>query len=279
MSEIRNIQIALPDGHTLSARLFMPAGKGPFPVLIFCHGFKGFQDWGFFPHMHRVFNSHGIALITFNFTHNGVDEENPADFTRLDLFAQNTISREIAELGSVVVWVEQHGEEEGLDTSRIAVGGHSRGAADAIVYAASDEQISNVVAWAPVSDYAALFATADKEKWKTDGYILVPNARTGQQMPVNYSFWQDLQTNHEKLDVLEAAGSLECGLLIAHGTEDMSVPIQHAEALYDECWHALLMKIEGADHTFNARHPLEEPDKLPDQVMELLHNTAEFLLD
>jgi pimeloyl-ACP methyl ester carboxylesterase len=122
-----------------------------------------------------------------------------------------------------------------------------------------------------------MFATADLHKWKNEGRLMIPNARTGQQMPLNYTYWNDLITNEEKYNVMEAAGSLQIPLLLIHGLEDKSVPVVHSEKLHDECWHALLVKMEHADHTFNTPHPA--PEELCEQSVALLNNTLDFILD
>jgi predicted esterase len=277
MTEKISITIPGIDQHDIHAHLFLPEKEIDVPVFIFCHGFKGFRDWGFFPHIADFFCPENIAVLTFNHTLNGVDEANPTDFTRLDLFAQNTVTRELEEIKTVISWVETQAETFGIDADRIILGGHSRGGANAIVAASMVKNISKVVAWAPIAHYASMFATADLHKWKNEGRLMIPNVRTGQQMPLNYTYWNDLITNEEKYNVMEAAGSLQIPLLLIHGLEDKSVPVVHSEKLHDECWHALLVKMEHADHTFNTPHPATE--ELCEQSVALLNNTLDFILD
>lgn len=277
MTEKISITIPGIDQRDIHAHLFLPEKEIDVPLFIFCHGFKGFRDWGFFPHIADFFCPENIAVLTFNHTLNGVDEANPTDFTRLDLFAQNTVTRELEEIKTVISWVETQAETFGIDADRIILGGHSRGGANAIVAASMVKNISKVVAWAPIAHYASMFATADLQKWENEGHLMIPNARTGQQMPLNYTYWNDLITNEEKYNVMEAAGSLQIPLLLIHGLEDKSVPVVHSEKLYDECWHALLVKMEHADHTFNTPHPA--PEELCVQSVALLNNTLDFILD
>lgn len=277
MAEKIHLEIPVAESQRINAHLFLPEKEIDVPVFIFCHGFKGFRDWGFFPRIADYFCCENVAVITFNHTFNGVDEAHPTDFTRLDLFAQNTVTRELSEIQSVINWVHNQAEAFGIDSDRIILGGHSRGGANAIVAASTSKFISKVVAWAPVAHYASMFASADLKKWEKEGVLIIPNARTGQQMPLNYAYWQNLIVNEEKYNVMEAAGSLQIPLLLIHGLDDKSVPLVHSERLHNECWHALLVKMENADHTFNTPHPA--PEKLPAQAVELLTNTLEFILD
>ena len=40
----------------------------PKPVLIFCHGYKGFKDWGAWNLMATAFANAGFFFVKFNFT-------------------------------------------------------------------------------------------------------------------------------------------------------------------------------------------------------------------
>ena len=277
MAEKISLSIPGADNQQIHAHLFLPAKEIDVPVFVFCHGFKGFREWGFFPRIADYFCPENVAVLTFNHTWNGVDESKPEEFVRLDLFGQNTVSRELSEIKSVVDWVHSNAENFGLNAEQIILGGHSRGGANAIVAASTNKNISKVVAWAPIAHYASMFASADLKKWEKEGSLIIPNARTGQPMPLNYAYWQDLMKHKEKYNVMEAAGDLQIPLLLLHGLDDKSVPSVHSDKLYDECWHALLVKMENADHTFNTPHPA--PENLCSQTVELLTNTLDFILD
>ena len=44
------------------------------PIVIFCHGYKGFKDWGAWDLMAEEFSKAGVFFIKFNFSHsNGLD--------------------------------------------------------------------------------------------------------------------------------------------------------------------------------------------------------------
>ena len=40
------------------------------PIIIFCHGYKGFKDWGAWNLMADAFTEAGFCFIKFNFSHN-----------------------------------------------------------------------------------------------------------------------------------------------------------------------------------------------------------------
>ena len=64
------------------------------PVVVFCHGFKGFKDWGPFPTWGRRLADAGFVSILFNVSYNGVSPDRPTEFTELERFAENTFNSE-----------------------------------------------------------------------------------------------------------------------------------------------------------------------------------------
>ena len=85
----------------LEARLHRPDGPGPAPLVILAHGFKGFMDWGPWPWLGARLAEQGIAMLRFNFSHNGIGPE-PEQFTEFDRFQANTFTREVAEMGAAL---------------------------------------------------------------------------------------------------------------------------------------------------------------------------------
>jgi hypothetical protein len=68
---------------------YLPAEQRNCPLLIFCHGYKGFKDWGGWSLMSQDFAKSGFAFIKFNFSHNGGTMEQPIDFPDLEAFGHN----------------------------------------------------------------------------------------------------------------------------------------------------------------------------------------------
>lgn len=247
--------------------------------MVFFPGTKGFKDWGAWPQMYRIFNHAGIALVTVNFSHNGVVFPDMESFTDMEGYGQNTISLELQDIGICMDWVSAHAGEWNFDASAITLCGHSRAGAEVLIYAASDPRVAKVAAWAPVTDFAAPYALYDREKWEKDGYVLIPNTRTGQDLPVNVTFIQDLEKHKAKFDVPNVAATLEIPVLLIHGAEDQTVPISSSHLIHETCLHALMISIDRAGHTFGTSHPWDPNKSFPHEFQELLENTAEFILD
>lgn len=253
------------DGAELVADLRIPEGRPPRSAVVVLHGFKGFKDWGFFPNLSDALASDGHAVVSVNFSLNGIGAD-PLEFTELEDFARNTLSREVDEAVAVI---DALGGPDILPLSprRIGVFGHSRGGGIAVLAAAERPRVRALATWAAVADFDR-WDDATKEEWREEGRIHVLNGRTGQQMPLDLTLLDDFEANRERLDVTAAAGRLEMPWLIAHGTDDPAVSFDDARALADAAPHAELLAVEGAGHTFEVGHPFEGPSPEYAQVLE-----------
>lgn len=260
---MKNISLKNPAGGTVEIDCYQPAAtSGKQPLLIFSHGFKGFKDWGGFPYMMQTLASNGYTAVNFNFSFNGVDKEHPAEFTRLDLFAQNTFTRELEDLETVLDYFYNSAEQYNIDRNRIALMGHSRGGGTSIIKAVEDKRVKALITLSSVSHFDR-YSSEHKKKWKEQGYFKVLNTRTNQMMRLNSTLLDDLEKNKLRLDVISAVKKLEIPYLIIHGKEDLSVRFNEAEDLckYSNSEHTELFAVENTGHTFGIVHPFKGTTK------------------
>lgn len=239
------------------------------PVVVGCHGFKGFKDWGFWPELGDRMTAAGLVLVTFNFSGSGIGVD-PGSFTELDRFEANTIGREIEDLGVVLdALVARDLPTQGADGRKLGVLGHSRGGGVALVRASRDPRIRSLVTWAAVASFDRVDAE-EKEAWKERGYAEVVNQRTGQVFRLGASYLEDLETHGEAYDPCAAARRLQIPTLIVHGTRDESVPVDEAQELSRNLdrGRSQLALIQDAGHTFGAVHPFAGSNPDLDRVME-----------
>ena len=241
--------------------------------IILVHGFKGFKDWGFCPYIGEYFCNRNYFVITFNFSHNGIGE-NLTEFTELEKFAENTFSLEISELSELVDAYKNHFFGK-VNNKPIGFLGHSRGGGISLLTANQRNDIRAVAVWASVSNFDR-YSIRQKEEWKKKGVFEVLNTRTKQIMKLNYSLLDDLEKNKEDLlNIEKAVKSLNSPLFIAHGEEDLAVPVKEAEVIYN--WsnknNTEFYKIPGTGHTFNAKHPFEGSNP---KLELLLEKTEKF---
>lgn len=262
MIEKINIYIPSPGGFTIDTDIIINRSDEIAPVVIFAHGFKGFKDWGGFPYMMNRLSEAGFTAVSFNFTHNGVEKQSPVDFTRLDLFAENTHTKELADLRTVIDYVYNNAEKFNGDKDKIALMGHSRGGGAVILAASEDKRIKSLVTLASVATVNR-YTEEQKKRWKDTGYIEIPNTRTNQMMRMNKLFLDDIEANSGKLDITKAAGNIKIPWLIIHGREDLAVKYTDAEKLYENSNKdsATLNIIDNTGHTFGAVHPFKGTTK------------------
>ena len=227
------------------------------PLIIFCHGYKGFKDWGAWGVLAKTFAVSGIAVLKFNFSHNGGTVNQPIDFPDLEAFGHNNYTKELDDLDRVLNWVElTYRKHCSIDTTNIILVGHSRGGGIATLKAAEDTRVKKLVSLAGVSDFKSRFPHgSDLDTWKSTGVQLVANGRTKQQMPHYYQFYENFMANESRLTIQAAVKNLNLPHLIIHGDADTTVDIKEALALHKWNPESQLLIIEGANHIFGSHHP------------------------
>lgn len=251
------------------------------PFIIFSHGFKGFKDWGTFNMIADWFAEKGLGFVKFNFSHNGVTPESPLDFVDIDAFAKNTFSKEMDDLGSVIDFVlsEAFLRENDFDPDQLYLVGHSRGGGISILKAAEDKRVRKLATWGAMNDFGKYWTSDVVKKWKKAGQIEVLNSRTGRQMPLNYSLYEDYQKHLDRLYIQAAVIKMNIPFLIIHGRNDETVGVSAAYEMNDwnkDCTEIYI--VEEANHVFGAKHPWDS-GHLPKLTEEVLHKTLKFLLN
>lgn len=248
------------------------------PIVIFCHGYKGFKDWGAWNIMAKQFANAGFFFIKFNFSHNGGTLEQPIDFPDLKAFGNNNYSIEQDDLECVINWITSNDAyKKEVNTASIALIGHSRGGGSVILKANENNKIKKIVTLAGVCDYKSRFPTGEiLEQWKKDGVAYITNGRTNQQMPHFYGFYEDFIANEERLTIKKAVAQLKIPYLIVHGDNDTSVKLVEAENLKKWNSNARLEIIKNTDHVFNTYHPWEK-ETIPKEFQKIISIVITFL--
>ncbi|WP_147677693.1 alpha/beta hydrolase family protein [Algibacter pacificus] len=254
------------------------AEKQNLPIIIFCHGYKGFKDWGAWNLMANAFAEAGFCFIKFNFSHNGGTMEQPIDFPDLEAFGNNNYTKELDDLESVIDWVCTNETIKSVgNLEAINLIGHSRGGGIVAIKAEEDHRIKTVISLAGVCDLGKRTATiGDLTDWKNTGVKYVLNGRTKQQMPHFYQFYEDFIANEERLTIKRAVSNLNIPHLIIHGDADTSVLIEEAENLHEWNPKSEFQIIENANHVFNAKHPWESAI-LPKELQSVIDVSISFI--
>ncbi|WP_139923641.1 S9 family peptidase [Hymenobacter sp. DG01] len=259
---------------------YVPTGQ-PKPVVVFVHGFKGFKDWGHFNVLADWFASQGVVFVKLNLSHNGLVVDGTGDLEDLEAFGRNNFSLELNDIGTLLDYLHQTGETQlpraEMDLTRLALIGHSRGGGLVLLKAAEDTRVKAVVTWAAINNVNPGWTEELMQHWQQQGVYYVENSRTKQQLPLYFQIVEDYHQNRLRLDIPHnVRRKLRQPLLILHGDQDETVPVQRAHELKSWKPEAELAILPGVTHNFGGGHPWPSPE-LPAQALTAAEVTMEFL--
>lgn len=249
------------------------------PIVIFCHGYKGYKDWGAWNLMVNEFLKNEMFFVKFNFSHNGGTLENPIDFPDLKAFGENNFILELEDLETIINWVISNSEFiNEIDPENITLIGHSRGGGIVTLKASENKKVKKVVSWSGVSDFGVRFPVGEPLKmWQKAGVSYIENARTKQQMPHYFQFYTNFKENEDRLTIKNAAENLKIPHLIVHGENDEVVKLVEAKNLHKWNSKSELIIIENMNHPLGCTQPWSEPE-MPIHLAEVVDRTIQFIL-
>ena len=256
-ASVSSFELVGADGGPLRGEVRTAAHGADRPAVVICHGFKGFKDWGFFPHLAARLARGGMTAVTFNFSGSGVGPDGES-FSEPERFGRATVSNDLADLATVCDALLSGSLVPGLAVpTGLGFFGHSRGGAVALLQAARTQRCRALVTWAAIADFQR-WGPETLAKWRADGKLDIVNARTGDVLPLYTDCLADLEAHGGgRLNLLQAAASLEVPWLIVHGEVDKTVAPSDAERLHRAATKgsATLEIVRGGSHTLGAQHP------------------------
>lgn len=258
--------------------IFYNENKTPKPLVIFCHGYKGYKDWGAWNLVAEEFAQNNLFFVKFNFSHNGGTVENPIDFPDLEAFGQNNFTTELNDLEDVIAcFLNNKKYKNEIDSNNLTLIGHSRGGGIVTIKAAENKHVKQLITWAGVSDFGARFPGNDAiTEWKKNGVSYITNARTNQQMPHYYQFYEDFKTNESRLTIKNAVQNLNIPHLIVHGkSDDVVLPIE-AKKMHQWNAKSKLLLVDEMNHTLGSMQPWVK-NKMPNHLSFVVKESIKFL--
>ncbi|MFQ5653979.1 MAG: alpha/beta hydrolase family protein [Planctomycetota bacterium] len=251
-----------------------PEDRRPAPVVLFCHGFKGFKDWGGWPWLTRGRAEEGFLVNRFNFSLAGVG----ACLDRHDepeKFARNTYGAELEDLHALIEARDRWGVPAGTMGEGLGIVGHSRGGMVSLLFAAEEPAVEALVTISSPGQ-SDRFPEELKVEWRARGVHEVVNARTGEVLPMDVSILDDYEENRERYDVGRAVTARHVPTLILHGDEDESVEVVEAQLLHGAIPHDRkeLRVLEGTGHTLGTVQPFAGATP---HLEEALHHASRWL--
>jgi len=255
--------LAIDGGAPLRGFVDLPDRPGPWPVVVLCHGFKGFCTWGFHPPLAELLASHGLAAVRFNFRGSGMA---PGDelVTDPEAFRSDTYLAEVGELLALLARLPDldAGLGADLDIGRVGLFGHSRGGGVALLAAAHPDRrdrLRALVTWNAIGS-CDRWSEREKVAWRAQGELPVANARTGQRLALGLQLLEEVERRAADLDLEAAAARRRAPWLLLHAEEDEAVPVAEGRALAAAAAAPVEhVELPGAGHTFGAVHPFAGP--------------------
>ena len=252
----------------------------PRAVAALIHGWTGHKDRNILPAVATDLAAAGLVAHRFTLSHAGV-EKDADEITRLDEFERDSNAFCVADVRAVVEAVAS-GEIAGAGLPLFLVG-HSRGGATAYRCAAVAVDADDPWPIAPaglVSIAATATFTRLTPEWVRQldekGYVERECGRAvGGAVRMGRSWYAHHLDNPGRDLFAEAVAAVRCPCLVAHGTADTSVTIDHADTicgLLAENPHAPFTRldVEGADHNFDVLgYGIDREDADNPRAMEL----------
>ncbi len=264
------------DGQPLLGNTHLPAGGvgAASGVLVLCHGFKGYKDYGFFPRLAEAAAEAGLIAHRFNFSHSGMTHELDT-FAKPELFEADTWSKQVHDVTAVVEAIEC-GQLAGKGLPRVLFG-HSRGGVTALLAAAQlGARVAGIVT-AAAPHTACSLDEQQKAQLRKAGRLASPSSRTGQTLYVGKAWLEEIEADPPRFDPARAAERITQPVLILHGKADTTVPWVAAHVLHDAPGsNSTLRIIDGAGHTFNCPNPLPEGEEPPPETLAMIDETVTF---
>lgn len=248
-------EIGLGEGLKVKGRVrAIPDGVRK-PVVVVAHGFRGFQDWAFWPEVAERLAGLGYYAVSFDFSRitakeEGLDETQVAE--------ASTVSQELSDLKALLGEIKHGGLplREEADAGKVALLGHSRSGGSSIIHAGEHpESVSAVVVW-------------------NGGASPVNVSSDPDLTPVQRAVALDQEKNSERFNVTNHFVGLTQPALIVQGDADSQRLLDFVDRLKELAPGQKYVSIPGANHTFGVTHPYEGATE---QLNAAFEETAAFL--
>jgi dipeptidyl aminopeptidase/acylaminoacyl peptidase len=192
---------------------FIPATAAHAPAVAVLHGWGG-NAATMLP-LAMPLHRHGYAVLLFDARNHGMSDGD--DFTSLPRFAED--------LEHAVGWLRR---QPCIDAQRIAAIGHSVGAGAALLLASRSPALAAVVSIAAFAHPDAMM-----RRWLAQRHI--PYRPLGWAILAYVQ--QVIGTRFDRIAPTRTIGAVRCPVLLVHGTEDMTVPVEEARQIHASRGH------------------------------------------
>lgn len=213
------------NGFKIQAKGFIPEGEGPFPTVVFSHGFGA--NYRMFEHHGRFLKEHGIFCMMFDFCGGGMESLSDGTMADMNLYT------EFEDLRCVI---KETLKLSYADENRFFLQGESMGGFVSTYIAAElKDLVKGLILW-----YPAFVIPDDSKKRFEAGEVTCLGVKTR----------DDFNETAMKIDIYEIMKKYEGPVVLIHGDEDKLVPISYSVRAMRTFSNAKLHILAGAEHGF-----------------------------
>ncbi|WP_193747726.1 alpha/beta hydrolase [Neobacillus niacini] len=206
--EIKHFEV-MRDGLTIRGMMTKPDGDGPFPAVIYNHGFTGHKGEShfLFKKLADALAARGFASFRFDFIGSGESDGK---------FIEMTMTSEVKDCLAVFHYAENC---ELIDANSMNLLGFSMGGAVSILAASSlRERVKKLILLSPAANMQDVLTR------KLQGEALLHYIETGTIDFGGNVIGKALLDDVFELDIYEAAKQVTAEVKLIHGTHDDAVP-------------------------------------------------------
>ena len=244
--QVRDVQYHFVNGKPRFARLYQPAGKGPFPAVVYIHGggWMG-EDRTDAPNTALDLAEAGILTLALDFRNSG-EEPYPAS---------------LQDINYGIRWLKTHSREFGSTPDRVGIYGTSSGGHQAVLSAIRPEDPryrALPLAEAPQMDAKVAFVVSGwGVLYPNERYKVAESQKNADIMNRTVTFFRNVETQLEATPALIIERGEKVYLppaMIFQGTADRWTTVQlfqHFADVYRKAGGTIQVELfEGEPHTF-----------------------------
>jgi len=222
---VREVRIAGALGKSLFGWLVLPPGtfQRPVPAVLVMHGWgaNAAMMWQVVPPLHDA----GFAVLLIDARCHGRSDDE--DFNSMPRFAED--------IAAGLAWLRQ---QPGIAPDRLALVGHSVGAAAALLHASVHRDVRAVVslaAFAHPREVMRAFMAEKRVPYPLVGWYVLRHVQ------------RVIGTSFDDIAPVHTIARVPCPVLVVHGRADSVVPMGDAQRLVERSARARLLLVDG-DH-------------------------------
>ena len=234
---VKEVQIEGPRGRSLFAWLVMPPSikQGPAPAVLAMHGWGANAStmWPVVAPLHAA----GFAVLLLDARCHGRSDDEA--FSSMPRFAED--------IAAGLAWLRG---QPGIAPQRLAVLGHSVGAAAALLHAAHHDDVRAVVslsAFAHPFEVMRRYMAEKRVPYPVLGWYVMRHV----QRVIGVTF--------DDIAPLNSVTRLRCPVLLVHGRSDATVPVGDALRLHAAARSSRLLLVDGDHDLREALAPQSRP--------------------